>query len=104
MSQGLYGSPVQWFSLLIGFDRSSARYPRRRPDDTGLLARLRALAAERRRFGYRRLGVLLAREGLRVNPKKLYRLYREERLAVRRRWRPQAGARHTPADGRAAGG
>ena len=70
---------------LIGFDRSTARYRCRRPDDAGLRSRLRALAAERRRFGYRRLGVLLAREGLRVNHKKLYRLYREERLAVRRR-------------------
>ncbi len=48
-------------------------------------ARLRSLAAERRRFGYRRLGVLLAREGLRPNHKKLRRLYREERLRVRRR-------------------
>jgi putative transposase len=70
---------------LIAFDRSTARHRRRRPDDVGLRARLRALAAERRRFGYRRLGVLLAREGLRVNHKKLSRLYREERLAVRRR-------------------
>ena len=47
--------------------------------------RLRSLAAERRRFGYRRLGVLLEREGMRLNKKKLYRLYREEGLAVRRR-------------------
>lgn len=44
-----------------------------------------ALAAERRRFGYRRLTVLLRREGLRVNHKRVYRLYREEGLAVRRR-------------------
>ena len=47
--------------------------------------RLRELAAERRRFGYRRLGWLLAREGQRMNQKKLYRLYREEKLMVRRR-------------------
>ena len=47
--------------------------------------RLRDLAGERRRFGYRRLGVLLAREGMTMNPKKLYRLYREEGLSVRRR-------------------
>lgn len=47
--------------------------------------RLRSLASERRRFGYRRLGLLLAREGLRPNHKKLRRLYREERLQVRRR-------------------
>jgi putative transposase len=43
------------------------------------------LAGERRRFGYRRLGWLLAREGQVMNHKKLYRLYREERLMVRRR-------------------
>jgi putative transposase len=47
--------------------------------------RLRDLAGERRRFGYRRLGILLAREGITMNPKKLYRLYREEGLSVRRR-------------------
>jgi putative transposase len=47
--------------------------------------RLRELAAQRRRFGYRLLGWLLAREGHAMNHKKLYRLYREERLMVRRR-------------------
>ena len=47
--------------------------------------RLRALAGERRRFGYRRLGILLAREGITMNHKKLYRLYPEEGLTVRRR-------------------
>jgi putative transposase len=47
--------------------------------------RLRELAAERRRFGYRRLGILLAREGMTMNHKKLLRLYREEGLMVRRR-------------------
>lgn len=47
--------------------------------------RLRELAGERRRFGCRRLGILLAREGMTMNHKKLYRLYREEGLAVRRR-------------------
>lgn len=49
--------------------------------------RLRELAAERRRFGYRRLGWLLAREGQAMNRKKLYRIYREEKLMVRRRGR-----------------
>jgi putative transposase len=43
------------------------------------------LAAVRRRFGYRRLGWLLVREGFRLNHKRLYRLYREEKLMVRRR-------------------
>ena len=55
------------------------------PDAPDLRRRLRELAGERRRFGYRRLGVLLEREGMRLNHKKLYRLYREEGLAVRRR-------------------
>jgi len=71
--------------LLLGADRSTVRYRSIRPDDGTLRARLRSLARERRRFGYRRLGLLLAREGLRPNHKKLRRLYREERLQVRRR-------------------
>ena len=41
------------------------------------------MANERRRFGYRRLHLLLSREGVEINHKKLFRLYREERLAVR---------------------
>lgn len=55
------------------------------PGDGDVRERLRSLAAERRRFGYRRLGILLEREGVRMNKKKLYRLYREEGLTVRRR-------------------
>jgi putative transposase len=70
---------------LVGLDRSTLRYQRKRPDDAVLRQRLRDLAAERRRFGYRRLGWMLAREGHAMNHKKLYRLYREERLMVRRR-------------------
>jgi putative transposase len=70
---------------VIGADRSSVRYRSLRPDDAALRARLRELAAQRRRFGYRRLHVLLRREGTWLNHKKLRRLYREERLQVRRR-------------------
>lgn len=70
---------------LIGMDVSSYRYRSRRGDDGPLRQRLRALAGLRRRFGYRRLGWLLEREGTKVNPKKVYRLYREEGLAVKRR-------------------
>ena len=69
----------------LGVDRSVVRHRSRRSDDAVIRERLRGLAAERRRFGYRRLGLLLAREGLRLNHKKLRRLYREERLQVRRR-------------------
>lgn len=70
---------------VIGADRTSMRYRSVRPDDASLRTRLRELAAQRRRFGYRRLLVLIRREGTRVNHKKLRRLYREERLQVRRR-------------------
>ena len=61
------------------------RYQSTRPDDRDLRDRMTALAHERRRFGYRRLHVLLRREGYEVNHKKLFRLYREEKLTVRRR-------------------
>ena len=61
------------------------RYAHRRSDDGDLRLRLREIALERRRFGYRRLGIMLAREGLVMNHKKLLRLYREENLRVRRR-------------------
>ena len=67
----------------MGVDRSTCRYGGRRADWPALRERLRGLAAERRRFGYRRLHVLLRREGYRVNLKRVYRLYREEELAVR---------------------
>jgi putative transposase len=57
----------------------------RRGDDGDLRSRLREIALERRRFGYRRLGIMLAREGIVMNHKKLLRLYRKENLRVRRR-------------------
>jgi putative transposase len=69
----------------IAVDRTMVRYRSRRPDDAAIRARLRELACERRRFGYRRLHVLLRREGTHMNHKKLRRIYREERLQVRRR-------------------
>ena len=69
----------------LGADRTSIRYRSTRPDDAAIRARLRELAAIRRRFGYRRLQILLRREGIVMNHKKLRRLYREERLQVRRR-------------------
>lgn len=71
--------------MVVGADRSMVRYRSLRGDDAAIRVRLRELAAERRRFGYRRLHVLLGREGVVVNHKKLRRLYREERLQMRRR-------------------
>jgi len=71
--------------LVLGADRSTVRYRSRRPDDAAVRERLRELSRQRRRFGYRRLHLLLAREGHAMNQKKLRRLYREEKLQVRRR-------------------
>ena len=70
---------------IIASDRGTVRYRAKRPDDVALRARLRELADQRRRFGYRRLHVLLRGEGWVVNRKKTQRLYGEEGLAVRRR-------------------
>ena len=69
----------------IGCGRMTMRYRTTRADDASLRQRMRAIAQERRRFGYRRLHVLLKREGYLINHKKLFRLYREEKLTVRRR-------------------
>lgn len=70
---------------VIGCVRMTIRYRSRRPDNPGLRERLVALARERRRFGYRRLLIFLRREGFVVNHKRLFRIYREERLMVRKR-------------------
>ncbi|GBQ48989.1 transposase [Komagataeibacter sucrofermentans DSM 15973] len=67
---------------LVGLARRVARYISTRADDVVLRQRLRELAGQRRRFGFRRLSYLLAREGLTPNHKKLFRLYQEEGLKV----------------------
>ncbi len=81
-----------------GFHRSSQRYKSRSDPQTELRIRLRDLAASRVRYGYRRLHVLLLREGYRLNHKRTYRLYREEGLSIRaktpkrkRAWRYRSG-------------
>jgi putative transposase len=66
-----------------GVPRSSCRYRSVAADQTVLRLRLRDLAATRVRYGYRRLHILLRREGWRVNHKRIYRLYREEGLGIR---------------------
>ena len=70
---------------VIAADRTVIRYQSRRDDDGALREKLRDLAHQRRRFGYRRLDILLRREGIAINRKKTQRLYREEGLTVRRR-------------------
>lgn len=72
---------------MIGLQRSTCAYKSRRRDRTALTKKLRELAAERPRFGYRRLCTLLRRGGEHVNKKLVYRLYKAEGLAVRRRAR-----------------
>jgi len=75
---------------VVGLHRSTRRYVLKRADSVELIHRLRELAEERPRFGYRRLGILLRREGTVVNHKRLHRIYRSEGLAVRRKRRRQA--------------
>jgi putative transposase len=70
---------------LVAADRKMIRYRSRRPPDTELRGRLRELANQRRRFGYRRLFILLQEEGEPSGINRIYRLYREEGLAVRKR-------------------
>jgi putative transposase len=77
---------------VLGHARSSCRYAPRRTMVQALVDELRQHAAERPRFGYRRLHVLLRRRGWRVNHKRVYRLYRAEGLAVRRKKRKRLAA------------
>ena len=73
--------------------RASLQYRSRRDPQTALRMRLRELAASRVRFGYRRLTVLLRRDGWFVNAKRIYRLYTEEGLIVRTKVRVRAARR-----------
>ena len=73
---------------LLGLGRSTHRYRARKAEgDAALRTRLKELAAQRMRFGYRRLTAMLLREGMPANHKRVYRLYREEGLAMRIRQR-----------------
>ena len=73
---------------LVDLARSTRRYqPRKAERDTALRMRLKELAAQRMRFGYRRLTAMLVRSGTLVNHKRVYRVYREEGLAMRVRQR-----------------
>jgi putative transposase len=83
--KGTFGMSERRACKAIGCCRMTIRYASIRPDDGDLRERMKAIAHERRRFGYRRIHVLLKREGYAVNHKKVFRLYREEKLAVRRR-------------------
>ena len=70
---------------VLQVDRSSMRYQSRRGNDAELRDAIKRVSRERRRFGYRRIHVMIAREGFEVNHKKVRRIYVEEKLQVRRR-------------------
>ena len=83
--QAVLGLSERRACSIVGADRKMSRYRSRRPAETELRARLRTLANERRRFGYRRLFVLLRQDGEPSGINRIYRLYREEGLTVRKR-------------------
>ncbi len=83
--QAMLGLSERRACSLVGADRKMVRYRSCRPADTELRGRLRELANERHRFGYRRLFILLRREGEPSGVNRIHRLYREEGLSVRKR-------------------
>jgi putative transposase len=81
---------------LVSVDPKTVRRERP-PDNPEIREAMHKIAEKRRRFGYRRVGILLERKGITMNHKKLYRLYREEGLSVRRRrGRKRAGGSRSP--------
>ena len=82
------GTSLRRACRVIGLSTATWRYERQSsPLNLTVLARPQAHAAQRARFGYRRLHILLEREGLRVNHKRVHRIYRAAGLQVRRRRR-----------------
>ena len=72
---------------LASLHRSTCRYEAKKPNDLRIRARIKELAERHKRFGYRRIHVLLRRDHIEANHKKVYRIYREERLMLRSRRR-----------------
>ena len=83
--QATYSVSERRVCSAMAVDRSTIRYESKRPDDTELRDQVKQIASERRRFGYRRIHVLLEREGIHLNLKKLRRIYSEDKLQVKRR-------------------
>jgi len=88
---------------LVQISRSSYRYQSRREDDGDLRTAIREKAQQRKRWGYRRLQVLLQRDGYMDNHKRIHRIYKEEGLQVRKRRRKRARTKRSfellPSDG-----
>ena len=99
--QGAYGVSERRACAAMAVDRSTIRYQSKRPDDAELRDQVKQIASERRRFGYRRIHVLLEREGIQVHLKKLRRIYSEQRreaASEAQRW-TQACSGYTETDG-----
>jgi putative transposase len=77
-------------------DTSTYHYKARRPDQAALKGRIQEICATRVRYGYRRVHVLLRREGWTVNHKKTRRIYSELGLQLREPRRPSAGSKRSP--------
>lgn len=82
MGHGISERRACW---LAGVNRSTVRYKSHRTDNSELHGKIRKIAFEKRRFGYRRIHILLKREGLKINHKKIFRLYQNLGLKVRKR-------------------
>jgi len=96
--QAMKGHPISQrrACVLIGVDPKTVRRDQP-PDNPEIRLEMHKIAEKRRRFGYRRIGVMLERVGMVMNEKKLYRIYREEGLSVpRRRGRKRARGSRTP--------
>ena len=83
--QATYSVSERRVCSAMAVDRSTIRHESKRPDDAELRDQVKQIASERRRFGYRRIYVLLEREGIHLNLKKLRRIYSEDKLQVKRR-------------------
>ena len=83
--QATYSVSERRVCSAMAVDRSTIRHESKRPDDAELRDQVKQIASERRRFGYRRIHVLLEREGIHFNLKKLRRIYSEDKLQVKRR-------------------
>lgn len=98
-AQQAHGVSQRRAAGLIPIDRATLRYEHHRDPQEALRVRLRELAGSRVRYGYRRLTVMLNREGWKVNAMRIYRLYTEEGLIVRTKRRKERAQRQRVANG-----
>lgn len=95
---GGYGVSERRACQVARVPRSTRRYRSSKDAQTALRQRIREIARTRVRYGYRKIRVLLNREGWKVGKKRVYRLYREEGMGLRarpprrRQGRPSTGA------------